>query len=865
MSDIYYLANRFFDVQVQNGTIYSLLNTGDDLRSQFVGIGKGYSGITLRYRSEDGILHEWTPWKDASFDDSVRVVEANFETYEGVAENEHLSVKVIFSLRGEKLNQTVEVKSLKTNVVLEDVCFAVPNNTGTKWGDIPGEKIMAHSWISGHGSHIIYTRCDGRGPILMMLPQDDTCIEFFTVNESRICYIYTCSKEACRIAAEKGSTARLPGTYRVLKPGEVYSASFLYTWARDYRDAKNKLVEYGLVDVDVAPGMTVPRDLDAMVHLRVKNRELKLIPQFEEKTTLEKIKETGDGIIYKIHFDKLGENSIKVLYGENRYMYLEFFVTEPVETMIKKRAAFIASKQIKNPELWYDGLFAEWNNETNVVLSPDNYDKIKGWRIYEVTCDDPGLSKPAFLSTKLKEYPDQEQVDALDYYIENFVWGGLQRTDKEEFPYGIYGIPDWYQNRNSKDDGVKGKLHIWRIYDYPHIMLMYYNMYFIARNYKNIRTSLTADEYLERAYRTALALFTIPYELDGWSAYKTGLYNELVIENIIQALYNEGRKLDADRLSIHWNRKIKYFINECKDIFASEYPFDTTGFESTHVIARSALKKAERVRREDRWNPPMAYSDAVRFMEAQIKCNIACRGYFEPAYYWYGSDYRANNWHYTLTYMSQMGGCSVLDYAINYADDPEMYLRLGYGSVLSSWALLNSGDEESNYGYWFPGKQNDGAASGGFEPLPWGETWLEQPHRRGAWYYSCEIDLGFCGGVRGAATVLAEDPVFGRIVYGGILESVDGYMCVRSRDGVCRRFHYVDKDRRLHLELNMGHFSSEMPIKIREDFSEIIICTDIKGIDPERVSLSVSSQGMGSYSVESNVEGDTKVFVLTLN
>ena len=37
-------------------------------------------------------------------------------------------------------------------------------------------------------------------------------------------------------------------------------------------------------------------------------------------------------------------------------------------------------------------------------------------------------------------------------------------------------------------------------------------------------------------------------------------------------------------------------------------------------------------------------------------------------------------------------------------------LRLGYGSLLSSYALMNTGDEASNYGYWFSGKENDGAA-----------------------------------------------------------------------------------------------------------------------------------------------------------
>ncbi len=135
-------------------------------------------------------------------------------------------------------------------------------------------------------------------------------------------------------------------------------------------------------------------------------------------------------------------------------MPLEFFCTEPLETLINKRAAFIAAHQWRDPSLWYDGLLAEWAMDTHVMLGPDNYDRIEGWRIYAVTCDDPGLGKPAFLAAKNAEYPVQAEVEALDYYIENFVWGGLQRTTEETFAYGIYSIPDWKTNRENDDPGT---------------------------------------------------------------------------------------------------------------------------------------------------------------------------------------------------------------------------------------------------------------------------------------------------------------------------------------------------------------------------------------------------------------------------
>ena len=395
---------------------------------------------------------------------------------------------------------------------------------------------------------------------------------------------------------------------------------------------------------------------------------------------------------------------------------------------------------------------------------------------------------------------------AIDLYVEKFVWGGLQCTEDEPYPYAIYGIPDWKQLRDSTDPDVRGRLHIWRIYDYPHIVLMYHSLYRLKRQHPEAALTRDARTYLYRAYRTAVAMFTVPLVLDDWSAFGTGLHNELTIEQVIGDLAREGMDFERARLERLWNRKAFSFAQKAADVFGSEYPFDTTGFESTHALAKRALRIASPVvdPRDDKRVSP---ASAQAFMESQMRSNIACRGALEPTYYWYGSDYRGNNTHYTLSYMSQMGGWAVLDYALHHADRPFDYLRLGYGSAMSSWALLNSGDEASGYGFWFPGAAHDGAASGGFEPLFEGKTWLDQPHHGGAWTYSCEIDLGFCGYLRCARTILAEDPIFGTVCLGGAAEATGEGWTIAPADGVERRFHYVAGNTLLHLTVDAGRLS----------------------------------------------------------
>ena len=540
-------------------------------------------------------------------------------TFPAGQDDNTLTTNVIYELKDNALYYTVEVQNnLDTGLIIGDIAIPFPMNSSFQWGKKPTESVLRHHQISGHNSFIFWMRCNSVGPYLMLTPTGDAKFEYFdryrgrgpepTDDQERrrqwrrrhrhfSAYIH--SEARGEIAAEKGCNWRQEHTSVTLAPkgaaGDSIAYTFKFQWVNDYEHIRNVLVEEGFIDVQVIPGMTVPSDLYAKFYLKTKQDIKSVVPEFPEETELEYLGEKVENThIYKVKFNRLGENKLTISYGDGKTTILEFFSTEPVETLINKRGAFIAKRQHRDPSKWYNGLLAEWNNETEVLLGPDNYDNIKGWRIYEVTCDDPGLSKPAFLAAKNAEYPVQEEIEALDYYIENFVWGGLQMTEEEEYPYGIYGIPDWYQNRNSEDDGPGGKTHIWRIYDYPHIIQMYWGMYRVAKNHPEYKTYLERDEYLKRAYRTALALFLIPAEVTGWIAYRTGLYNELVIVDIIDELYKRGWKMQAQRLERHWQKKVQHFVGEESDLFGSEYPFDSTGFESTHALAKYALKNAKK-------------------------------------------------------------------------------------------------------------------------------------------------------------------------------------------------------------------------------------------------------------------------------
>ena len=159
--------------------------------------------------------------------------------------------------------------------------------------------------------------------------------------------------------------------------------------------------------------------------------------------------------------------------------------------------------------------------------------------------------------------------------------------------------------------------------------------------------------YLERAYGTALGMFTIPMRVTKWSAYETGFYNEVVIPQLIEELDLVGKHDEAAQLRVHWEKKVAFFVSGGPNLFGSEYAFDSTGFESTQAIARYALDHPT--------TPGTTREAAAKFALTQIRANIFCRGMIEKAYYYYGSDYRGGAGDaFTLTYMSPMGGWGVL-------------------------------------------------------------------------------------------------------------------------------------------------------------------------------------------------------------
>jgi hypothetical protein len=831
-----------FLLEFDGGVLTSLRAAGDAFPTNYIATGQKLGPVEIAWRRPNGAWQAFRSAEAAASSDSAG-------TYQ--VQDDHsaaLSVVVRLEPQNNVLRWTIDLSNNSSDPIeVGDLALPLHMHSSFNAKEPATASVLKHSFVSGHGSFLFWMRSNSVGPYLVMTPERNTALEYWDhlppVKGERPAYrAYVHSVAVGEAVQAAGGRWRQPRTSATLEPGGKAGYAFQLAWAPDYAGVRRRVVEAGGIDVEVAPGMTVPADLFTCLAIRSHDPIRSIVAEHPGQTKIEPLGEKEGRGLYRVKFDRLGENMLTVNHGAGRTTRLEFFAAEPLETLIHKRAAFIAKHQVRDADKWYNGLLAEWNMDSQVQLGPDNYDRIKGWRIYEVTCDDPGLSKPAYLASKNAEFPNPDEVEALDYYIEHFVWGGLQRTTEETDSYGIYGIPDWKHNRDSSDAGSKGKLHIWRCYDYPHIIVMYFSMYRIARDYPGIKMKLDRASYLERAYGTALGMFTIPMRVVGWSPYETGFYNEVVIPQLIEEPDRVGKHDEAAQLRTHWEKKVTYFVSGNPNLFGSEYAFDSTGFESTQAIARYALDHPT--------TPGITPEAATKFATTQVRANLFCRGVIEKAYYYYGSDYRAGAGDaFTLSYMSPMGGWGVLNHALYDRREPDATIRLGYASFLSAWSLMNTGTRETGFGYWFPGEANDGGTGGGFEPAAYGMTWLGQPHHRGPWYYSSETDLGYCGALRTAATIVADDPVFGRFCFGGEMRAEKGSLHIVPRDGVRRRLYLRAAGQQIDLELTGARFAKEEPIQWSTERQEFVFTVETETTTGGEVQIRVVGLPRRSHKV----------------
>jgi hypothetical protein len=126
---------------------------------------------------------------------------------------------------------------------------------------------------------------------------------------------------------------------------------------------------------------------------------------------------------------------------------------------------------------------------------------------------------------------------------------------------------------------------------------------------------------------------------------------------------------------------------------------------------------------------------------------------------------------------------------------------------------------------------------------------------RGPWRYDGEIDLGYGGALRMAATVVARDPVFGWIAYGASLGERQRTLAVEPRDGIRRRFAAVvpgpdgGEPVRLKIALERDGFAAGKPIDMDKSLGRIAFIVENRTSDRHTTGLRLSCPAGTGYEL----------------
>jgi hypothetical protein len=322
----------------------------------------------------------------------------------------------------------------------------------------------------------------------------------------------------------------------------------------------------------------------------------------------------------------------------------------------------------------------------------------------------------------------------------------------------------------------------------------------------------------------------------------------LIKVNIIDELEAKGFLEKAADLRAEWEKKAKFFIYDEPHPYSSEYVTDRTAFESTYFLAKygvlNDMKPDENLwydPNEKKWysHPVVTKAKAREFMDRQLYAALSCRGYLEKQWFKLGGDF-------SFSYMARMGSTPILDYGYRFADNPYEWIRLGYAGYLGPFGMVNTGTPESNYGYWHPGKDKDGAMGQSLITVKYGRSWVGNDEPRGPIHLCGEADLGMCAITRTAVTMLVNDPIFGWTVFGGNMSEEQKQFAIYPDDGARIRFRLINDKIRLGLELDRDNWSATSPVIVNKDLKSMELKLENGAGNKHSTRLTVEAKGARS-------------------
>ncbi len=736
---------------------------------------------------------DWTGFSSSASRKAVKEVTPENENQLAVSDlspvldNCPLKVKRYWEKRTDNIVLRFELEN-QSQKNIEIGALGIPmifnNNHGNKTLDeAHAENVFYDPYIGMDAGYLQVIRLKGSGPVLLVLPLEDTPFEAWNpllddptrrgITFEGFHEWMPLSKAYAENEWKDAESWNTPSS-KILKPGKSVSYGVQFVITDSIKNIEPALIENNRPVAFGVPGYVIPQDVNAELFLKYNQKVKNIKVEPSGALTLKKTEQTKNGWEkYAVTANQWGRARVTITYKNGLIQTINYKVIKSEEQVVADNGNFLLTKQ------WFNEKNDLFNRNPSVITY--DYEEQK-----QVTQDSRtwicGLSDEggagSWLNAIMKQLiqPDKKQIAQLEDFVQKTIWGGIQYNEGPE-KYGVrksmfYYEPDSMPAGTYRDDvnyktwAAWDKKHaetVERSYNYPHVAAAHWVMYRMARNYEGLVTQHSWDWYLLNAYQTSMAMVELaPYYAQFGQM--EGSVFLLILEDLkAEGLWEYARKLEGvmKQRTEHW-ATLNY-------PFGSEMPWDSTGQEEVYM-----------------WSEYFGFGDKA---ETTLKAILA---YMPTIPHWAYNGNARRYWDFLYGgklsrverqihhYGSALNAIPVLH---EYKQNPDdLYLlRVGYGGLLGAISNITE----------------DGFAPCAFHSFP---STLKNDGISG------DYGTGYYGYAVNTSTYLLNDDEFGWLAFGGNVTKSGDEITVDITTAAKSRVYVAPV--KLWLTLDAGKFKS---------------------------------------------------------
>jgi len=708
-------------------------------------------------------------------------------------------------------------------------------------------------YIGEDAGYLQVTRLSGHGPALLVVPDGKTPFEAYNPildkpNQWGAKPVFTDATPRgitfegfyewmvhSRAYAEnewKSAQAWNQSTELTLAPGESKAYGIEFLLADSIRHIEKTLTSNQRPVAVGVPGYVLPTDIDGRLFLKYPKIVKSLEVEPEGALTVGKIAAPASGVqSYSVKGNTWGRSRLTVTYQDGLVQTIHYFVTKPATQVVDDMGHFLTTKQwfTDNHDPFHRApSVMTYDRETNQIVMQDSRAWIAGLG------DEGGGG--GWISAMMKQLvrPDKEEIEKLQQFIDETVWGNLQYKDGPK-QYGVrkslfYYQPDQIPTGYYRSDFDWSTWTSWnkqhaervdRSYDYPHVVAAYWVMYRLARNNQGLVTNHPWDWYLKNAYQTSVAMTKYAGEYAIF-----GQMEGTIFVQLLNDLNSEGMKAEADDLGAKMRVRADRWKSEAYP-FGSEMPWDSTGQEEVYA-----------------WTKYFGYQD-----KADVTLN-AILGYDPTIPHWGYNGSARRYWDFIFAakdrrlerqlhhYGSSLNAIPLL---AEYREHPEdLYLlRVGYGGTMGALTDIDHEGFASAAFHGFPDMLTHDPITGDYGPNFFGHAW-------------------------NTATYVVSDPELGWQAFGGNVNTTKTTVKITPLDSYRARVYLATQG--LWITLDGGKFESvELDPKTGAVRLGFVAATQFTPAAHLRIEQPAKVNGVGTYHPTQSLQSERGTYFVPLD